>query len=281
MSGSHARNDGHPVSGGHQEPGAAVPVLMYHWVHPDPGDRLRLYGVTPAAFAWQMRHLHAAGYRTAGLDELQDHLAGRKPLGERRLVLTFDDGYVDNVELAGPILSEVGFSATSFIVTDRAGEVNAWDSAHGDAPRPLLDWNAMRRHDGGIFTFEPHSRTHPNLTEIDPQRARDEIAASGRRLEDELGRRATVFAYPHGARNTHLDRLSKEAGYTAAVTDRQGRNRPGDDPFLIRRTMITSRDILPTYAFKVMTGYGVYGLGNALLRQVAGSPQTGEQEHAA
>ena len=57
---------------------AAVPVLMYHWVHPDPGDRLRLYGVTPEAFAWQMRHLHAAGYRTAGLDDLQDHLAGHR-----------------------------------------------------------------------------------------------------------------------------------------------------------------------------------------------------------
>ncbi len=268
------------MSTGHTMAGAAVPVLMYHWVHPDPGDRLRLYGVTPDAFRWQMRHLHAAGYRTAGMDELQDHLAGRRLLGERRLVLTFDDGYVDNVERAGAILAEVGFTATIFIVTDRAGQVNAWDSAHGDTPRPLLDWTAMRRHDGDVFTFEPHSRTHPNLTEIDPARAREEIAGSGRRLEDELGRRATVFAYPHGARNTHLDRISKEAGYAAAVTDNQGRNRPGDDPFLIRRTMITSRDNLPTYGFKVMTGYGVYGLGNALLRRMAGEPGLQEQEHA-
>ncbi len=41
----------------------AVPVLMYHWVHPDPGHHLRLYGVTPAAFAWQMNHLKSAGFR--------------------------------------------------------------------------------------------------------------------------------------------------------------------------------------------------------------------------
>jgi len=260
--------------------GTAVPVLMYHWVHPDLGDRLRLYGVTPDAFAWQMRHLHAAGYRSASLYDLQEHLAGRKVLGERRIVLTFDDGYVDNVERAGPILEELGYTATIFIVTDRAGQANAWDSDHGDAPRPLLSWEAMRRHDGDVFTFEPHSRTHPNLTEIDPARAREEISGSGRRLEDELGRRATVFAYPHGARNLHLDQLSKEAGYAAAVTDTQGRNRPGDDPFLIKRTMITSRDILPTYMFKVMTGYGVYGLGATLLRKVAGEPGAKESRDA-
>ena len=47
----------------------------------------------------------------------------------------------------------------------------------------------MRRLDGGTFTFEPHSRTHPHLTEIDPARARQEITGSARRLEDELGRR--------------------------------------------------------------------------------------------
>jgi len=260
---------------------SAVPVLMYHWVHPDLGDRLRLYGVTPEAFAWQMRHLRAAGYRSAGLGELLDHMAGRRVLGPRRVVLTFDDGYVDNVEHAGPILEECGFTATIFMVTDQAGKSNAWDADHGDALRPLLSWDAMRRHDGGTFTFEPHSRTHPHLTEIDPQRAREEIVGSGRRLEDELGRPATVFAYPHGARNVCLDRLTREAGYLGAVTDRQGRNSPGDDPFLIRRTMITSRDILPTYAFKVLTGYGVHGLGQAMLRRVAGRPGGQEGQHAA
>jgi peptidoglycan/xylan/chitin deacetylase (PgdA/CDA1 family) len=252
--------------------GQAVPVLMYHWVHPEPGDKLKLYGVTPEAFRWQMQHLHAAGYESAGLDDLLAHLAGRRPLGPRRVVLTFDDGYRDNVERAGPILAELGWTATIFIVTDRAGAGNVWDEHHGDPLRPLLSWDEMRRHDGGVFSFEPHSRTHPNLTEIDPARARDEILGSGRRLEDELGRRARIFAYPHGARNVFLDEVTCQAGYTGAVTDRQGRNRPGDDPFLIRRSMITSKDNLATYLFKVATGYGVHGLTQELLRDLAGMP---------
>jgi len=252
--------------------GPAVPVLMYHWVHPDPGHHLRLYGVTPAAFARQMSHLKSAGYRAADLQDLLAHLSGTRPLGPRRVVLTFDDGYRDNVEYAGPILADLGWTATIFVVTDHAGGTNAWDVRHGDPSRALLSWDEIRRHDGGVFNFEPHSRTHPNLTEIDPARARDEIEGSRDRLEDELGRRARVFAYPHGAHNNYLDALSRAAGYAAAVTDRQGRNPPGTDPFLIRRTMITSRDILPTYAFKVMTGYGVHGMALAFLRRVAGHP---------
>ncbi len=263
-----------------RHPGPAVPVLMYHWVHPDPGHHLRLYGVTPEAFAWQMTHLRSAGFRAAGLEDLLAHLDGTRTLGPRRVVLTFDDGYRDNVEYAGPILADLGWTATIFVVTDHVGGTNAWDASHGDAPRPLLSWDEIRRHDGGVFNFESHSRTHPNLTEIDPAQARDEIEGSRHRLEDELGRRAQVFAYPHGARNHGLDELSRAAGYAAAVTDRQGRNAPGTDPFLIRRTMITSRDMLPTYAFKVMTGFGVHGMTRALLRRVAGQPATaGRAEH--
>ena len=261
--------------------GPAVPVLMYHWVHPDPGQHLRLYGVTPAAFARQTNHLQSAGFRAADLQDLLAHLNGTRPLGPRRVVLTFDDGYRDNVEYAGPILADLGWTATIFVVTDRAGGTNAWDESHGDPPRSLLSWDEIRRQDGGVFNFESHSRTHPNLTEIDPARAREEIEGSRNRLENELGRRARVFSYPHGARNHALDILTRAAGYAAAVTDQQGRNRPGSDPFLIRRTMITSRDILPTYAFKVMTGYGVQGLARTLLRRMAGEPAAREVEHEA
>ena len=166
--------------------GPAVPVLMYHWVHPDPGQHLRLYGVTPAAFARQMNHLQSAGFRAADLQDLLAHLNGTRPLGPRRVVLTFDDGYRDNVEYAGPILADLGWTATIFVVTDRAGGTNAWDESHGDPPRSLLSWDEIRRHDGGVFNFESHSRTHPNLTEIDPARAQDEIEGSRKRLEDEL-----------------------------------------------------------------------------------------------
>ena len=207
--------------------GRGVPVLMYHWVNPDLGDRLRLYGVTPDAFGRQIRGLRASGYRSATFDDLLRHLSGAAPLPPKRIVITLDDGYCDNVEYAGPILEEAGFTATIFLVTDRAGGVNEWDLKHGDPARPILGWSEVRRLDGGVFRFEPHSRTHPELTRVDPARAREEIVGAKQAMEDQLGRGVTVFSYPHGAFHLGLEAIVREAGYTSAVTDLQGLNRRG------------------------------------------------------
>jgi peptidoglycan/xylan/chitin deacetylase (PgdA/CDA1 family) len=257
--------------------GRGVPVLMYHWVNPDLGRRLRLYGVTPSAFGRQIRRLRAAGYRSASFPELMRHLSGEATLPPKRIVITLDDGYRDNVEYAAPILEEAGFTATIFLVTDRAGGVNEWDLKHGDPPRALLDWTEVRRLDGGVFRFEPHSRTHPELTTIDPARAREEIAGAKKAMEDQLGRRVSVFSYPHGSFHLGLEAIVRETGYDAAVTDLQGLNRRGADPFRIRRTMITSRDFLAPYAFKVVTGFGVLGMAREMARRAALRPADWEQ----
>jgi len=238
---------------------AGVAVLMYHWIDEALGDRLRLYGVTPRAFASQLAWLRRRGRRSIDLPALRDHLTGGAPAPAGSIVITFDDGYVDNAETALPLLEAAGMTATVFVVTDRAGATNAWDAKHGDPPRPLLTWERMRALDGKGLRFEPHSRTHPELPTVPRDRARQEIVGSKRRLEDELGREAFAFSYPHGAFDDGLEAIVAEAGFRLAVTDRQGLNRAGGHPLRVRRTMITSRDVTPTYAIKAMTGYGVWG----------------------
>jgi peptidoglycan/xylan/chitin deacetylase (PgdA/CDA1 family) len=232
---------------------------MYHWVDEALGDRLRLYGVTPRAFASQISWLRRLGKRSIDLPRLLDHVSGAAPAPRGAIVLTFDDGYVDNAENALPLLEAAGMTATVFVVTDHAGGTNAWDARHGDAPRPLLTWDRMRALDGKVLRFEPHSRSHPELPAVARERARQEIEGSKKRLEDELGREALAFSYPHGAADPVLERMVEEAGFRLAVTDRQGLNRAGDHPLRIRRTMITSRDVAPTYVVKAVTGWGVMG----------------------
>jgi peptidoglycan/xylan/chitin deacetylase (PgdA/CDA1 family) len=254
-----------------------VPVLMYHWVNDDLGDRLRLYGVRPAAFAAQVRRLAAVGYRGVALTDLQRHMAGEIRLPPRSLVLTLDDGYTDNLENVGPVLESAGWKATIFLVTDRVGDVNAWDLHAGDPPRKLLSWGDARAFDGRVFSFEPHSRSHPFLTRVDAARAREEILGSKKKLEDELGRAAEVFSYPHGAFDATSEAIVKEAGFLAAVTDVWGLNRRGGDPFRVRRTMITSRDVLPTFAFKIVTGYGLYNLTGEVRQRLKGRAAGGPE----
>ena len=94
-----------------------VPVLMYHWVNDDLGDRLRLYGVRPRSFARQVARLRSSGYRAVPVVDLLRHMRGEITLAPRSVVLTFDDGYADNVDNAAPILEQAGFTATVFLVT--------------------------------------------------------------------------------------------------------------------------------------------------------------------
>lgn len=256
--------------------GPGVPCLMYHWVHDDLGERLRLYGVTPRAFAAQVRWMRRAGYRTCTLEEMLDHLDGRSILPPRTVFLTFDDGYRDNLENAGPVLEEAGWTAVIFAVVDCVGGTNAWDARYGDKPRAIVSWDEIRRHDGKTFRFEVHSRTHPQLPRVDRARALDEIAGAKKRFEDELGRQAVCFSYPHGAFNLPIEAIVRGAGFRSAVTDRMGTNRPGEHPLRIRRTMITSRDNLPTFALKVATGYGAQGLLRETIRRARRRPEPWE-----
>ena len=257
--------------------GPGVACLMYHWVNVDLGRRLRLYGVTPKAFAAQVRWMREAGYRSCTLDEFLDHVEGRSILPPRTVLLTFDDGYRDNIDNAGPVLEAAGWNAVIFAVVDCVGGTNAWDAKHGDRPRELLSWDEIRSHDGGVFRFEVHSKTHPRLPGLERARAVDEIAGAKKRFEDELGRETACFSYPHGEFDRRVEQIVREAGFRAAMTDRLGTNRPGEHPLRLRRTMVTSRDVWPTFAFKVSTGYGAQGLLRESLRRARGLPEPWER----
>lgn len=240
---------------------------MYHWVDSSLGERLRPWGVLPGTFQRQMEHLKRSGRVTIGLDALAAHLESAAPLPEGAVVLTFDDGYLDLDRTVRPVLERHGFTATVFVVTGHAGGTNAWDARHGDPPRPLLGWEAIRRLDGRVFRFESHSCTHPFLTVADLESARSEIEESKRRLEDVLRREVTTFSYPHGLFDAVAERMVRAAGYRCAVTDERGLNRPGIDPFRVRRVMIGSADGASSFWWKLRTGHDLRGAARLLVRR--------------
>ncbi|MCJ7691048.1 MAG: polysaccharide deacetylase family protein, partial [Clostridiaceae bacterium] len=86
-----------------------IPVLMYHAIGYEKGNTAR---VPKENFKEQMKYLKDNGYVTLTLDEAYDFFSNNKPIPEKSVVLTFDDGYVDNYVEALPILKEFGFKAT-------------------------------------------------------------------------------------------------------------------------------------------------------------------------
>ena len=113
------------------------PVLCYHRI----GGPLEL-GVTRVArsvFERQMRALAAAGWRTLTLAEFAEPRP--TPHVPRRFLLTFDDGYASLAEHAYPALAELGFTATTFVITDFVGRENRWDGTCQRQSADAVAWS--------------------------------------------------------------------------------------------------------------------------------------------
>jgi peptidoglycan/xylan/chitin deacetylase (PgdA/CDA1 family) len=99
---------------------------------------------------------------------------------------------------------------------------------------PLLDWPALARLTENGLSLGAHSRTHPDLTSVDSETARDEIEGSVATLERETGMRPTCFAYPYGRVNSAVATVAASICAQAVTTELRP-IQPGDSPFLLPR----------------------------------------------
>ena len=194
---------------------AVPPILCYHRV----GGSLEL-GVTRIArsvFERQMTALATAGWKTLTLAQFSDCLrTGNSafPIPHSEFLLTFDDGYAELAAHAYPVLAELGFTATTFLVTDFIGRDNTWDVRYTWRRLRHLDWDAIERWQARGFGFASHGATHARLTWLSDAAVAEEFSRSRQTLRTRLGRGAArAVAYPFGAADARIIRLAKEAGY--------------------------------------------------------------------
>lgn len=217
-----------------------VPILMYHSVeHTLRPPEHRYFYVLVRELRRQMRGLKRAGYTPITFDALGEALAGTRPLPPRPVVLTFDDGYADLWANVHPLLLELKFPYTVFLVSDKVGTTNDWVAALGHPQSPLLGWDRIRQmQDDGFVDFQAHTATHPHLTDLPLAQARQEMAASKDRLEQVFQRPMRVLCYPYGDVNDAVADAARDLGYAMAVTTQTGRVRWGDDPWQLPRISV-------------------------------------------
>ena len=205
------------------------PVLTYHKLGPRPrGVRLKGLYVSAKLFRRQLAELKAAGFGTGMLAEGAGQPANR-------VVISFDDGYLNAFRHALPALGENQFRAVQFIVADLMGKENRWDLPAGEVQEPLMDAAQIREWLAAGHSIGSHTLTHPFLTQLPPGAAREEITASRKKLEDLFGVPVRDFCYPYGDMNESVRGLVAEAGYTTACTTVSGVNLPGADLLALRR----------------------------------------------
>lgn len=209
-----------------------IPILCYHRF----GLSNSKMVVSPARFASQLEWLARDGYRVVRLDELPDFLAGRKPLPQKSVVITIDDGYESVHRFAYPLLRQYGFPATLFVYTDFIGA--------GDA----LRWSQLQEmSSSGIVDIQSHTKSHRNLIERgrgeSEDRYRTNLTAEMQVPKDLLQRRLDghqikAIAYPYGDANAVVVDSAVKNGFELGATVVPGGNPFYAQPMLLRRTMI-------------------------------------------
>jgi len=166
-------------------------VLTYHSIDESGSPISMSEDVFRAQVAWLTR----GHVRVVSLDALM-----RLSPETDAVALTFDDGFVNFGDVAGPLLVAHGLPATMFVVSDAVGRTNRWPagSDRGVPEMPLLDWATVGRLSEQGIDIGAHTRTHVNLARVAPERLSDEIIGSAERIRAETGRSPTAFAYPYG-----------------------------------------------------------------------------------
>jgi peptidoglycan/xylan/chitin deacetylase (PgdA/CDA1 family) len=213
-----------------------LPVIMYHRVIKDIDTESGKHGtyVTIDQFRVHMTILKDSGYIPITFEDLS-----KIPLHQRfekkYIMLTFDDGYIDNYTYAFPILKEFKFKAIIYLVSDRT--YNKWDVDLTDEKtflmmdKPMLE--EMR--DSGLIEFGGHTLSHPRLSELSDEEMKKEIFEDKVNTEKKLNIKLNSFAYPYGDLDERAKKLVYEAGYPYGVATDSGSYCLSDDLFEIRR----------------------------------------------
>ena len=229
------------------------PVLMYHRVG-SPDNNHGLF-VTPENFHRQMEFLKAHRMEVIPLAELIRKMKAQEPIPMNSVVITFDDGYLDNFKNAFPVLKKMGFPATIFMISGNIGKED-W-----------LSEEDLRILGGSDIAIGSHTVTHQFLPELLLAQAQKEIVDSKRQLEEILGHPVTLFSYPAGGMTFPINRAVENAGFEGAVTTNYV-SRPLD-PYAIHRVKISdARGNLFNFWLKTT---GFYHLGKKRVKAKYGN----------
>lgn len=228
-----------------------VLILNYHAVSADWPSPL---AVSPTRFSEHVSWLVDHGYRGITLSEA---VAGAS--APKAVALTFDDAYRSVFDIAWPILSTAGLTASVFALTALAGTerpmswpgVEQWlGGEHRDELMPM-SWGELDELAGAGWEIGSHTRTHPRLPELDDEALAFELRDSKRESEERLSRTCRSLAYPYGAYDARVIEAAREAGYTAAVGMLPSRLRPPTGPLDWARIPINGKDSLRRFRAKV------------------------------
>jgi len=255
--------------------GPCIPVLVYHSI----SDNLfgmshpyRQINTSSRQFSRQMRWLKEQGYESIDLKTMWSYLESGTNLN-KKVVITFDDGYRDLFTEALPLMKQLGFTATVFLISDRIQ-----DSSLKIEGADYLTWSDVRTLVAEEFQIGSHTATHADLRSSGPEQIEYEVGYSKEAIEQRTGTSVTSFAYPfpfpeHDKRFAHYlaDTLAN-FGYEYGLSSIIGRTHTTSDRFMIPRLAVNSWDDSPLFRAKLEGYYDWVHLPQRLYKAIYHNP---------
>ena len=233
-----------------------VPVVMYHRVINN-SENEGIYGtyIYENIFRQHMQYLKDNNFDVITFEDLNKiGWRNRFQRNKKYIMITFDDGYVDNYNLAFPILKEFGFKATIFLMGEST--YNEWDvNAGGEKKFELMDKFMIKEMQDYGIEFGAHTFNHPKLNKLSEEGIRHQIVDVKKPLEEKIEKEIITFAYPYGILNDYAKKMAREAGYTFTVSTDSGSVCLSDDLYQIRRIAIFPNTNLFSFKRKVAGNY--------------------------
>jgi peptidoglycan/xylan/chitin deacetylase (PgdA/CDA1 family) len=237
-----------------------IPVLMYHHVNPE-GNFIN---VKPHLFESQIKYLKEGGYTALNTNDFLEILNGTRLPPEKPVVITFDDGWLDNWLFAFPILKKYGMKAVIFVVTSQIhekgkrrrsdeGQINGLPLhkecqqmvESGSAQEVMLSWEEVGEMENtGLVDIQSHTHTHRRLDKLYPdQKERmtvlnEELKMSKAVIEKKLKKQCHALCWPWGKYNDEYIEAAMSSGYRILFTTEKGTNTPATGPWRIKRLVI-------------------------------------------
>lgn len=220
---------------------ANVPILLYHGISKQKTDSDM--DVSVEAFENQIKSLYENGYQAVSFQQLYDYVEKGIELPEKPVVITFDDGYLNNYELAMPILEKYNMNATIFIIGVSVGKDTYKDTGKPITPHFTIE-QAKEMIDTGLIDIQSHTYDMHQVENLDKEPVRkgvlqfddeseseyinnfyNDINKSIKQIENGTGNEVTVLSYPYGSYSELSEAICKDKlNIKATVTTNQAFN---------------------------------------------------------
>ena len=229
-----------------------IPVLMFHNISEIKGEKSSVFYKD---FYNQIKFLTILGYKCVNLKNIDNNELNKK------IIITFDDGYENIYKLAMPILNEFNQKATCFIVKNQINGFNLWDSNRTDYKKyKLMNLDQIHEWDEKGFEIGAHTLDHVNLTKLTTEKKNKQINDPISFFYDKLNISIKSFSYPFGSYDDECIDLLKENYKYLLTTKPSLYNQKNFTNYEIPRISINSSTSIFKFFLKVLTNYEDYKL---------------------